>query len=304
MPALASHGSEDVEPFRIGPRLFLAVACVRSGAGPYDLNTHSTVYEWRDGQFVRFQDFPTFAAKQWHHFVVEGRHFLAIANGVSSDMAQGDSQSRIYEWSGTRFEPFQALPSTWAYNWMSCDIGGRFHLGLADHVTGATLYRWEAGRFVPGQQVDGAGSRALSFCRIDGVAYLACANLTGPSHLARWEGDGFVPHQVFDDPGGREFKFVRTEHGLYLVRVNFLVGSRQNPITRLPSAIYRWQDGRFEPATRFETFGATDACFFLDGAVRYLIVSNSLSEDARFRVDSVVYRFDDTSLAATRMESA
>ena len=39
------------------------------------------------------------------------------------------------------------------------------------------------------------------------------------------------------------------------------------------------------------TFGATDIARFRVGEQLFVAVANSLSEDVRFRVDSVVYRF-------------
>ena len=48
---LPAPGGEDAECFTIGERVFLAVASLRSGAGPYRFATDSTIYEWRAGAF-------------------------------------------------------------------------------------------------------------------------------------------------------------------------------------------------------------------------------------------------------------
>ncbi|WP_029354750.1 hypothetical protein [Bosea sp. 117] len=56
------------------------------------------------------------------------------------------------------------------------------------------------------------------------------------------------------------------------------------------SRVYRWDGTAFEPVQSFSTFGGTDASSFEPGGERYLVVSNSLAPDLRFRVDSVVYR--------------
>jgi hypothetical protein len=45
------------------------------------------------------------------------------------------------------------------------------------------------------------------------------------------------------------------------------------------------------PARTFQTTGGTDAAFFNDGDHHYLAISNSLSEDLRFKSESRVYRF-------------
>ncbi len=121
--SLPLSGGEDVEFFRIGDRCFLAVASLRSGHGPYELDVDSVVYEW----FVEFQRFPTFAAKQWRHFELEGRHFLGLAQGVVLDgvTARNPSKSQIFEWDGATFRPFQELSSAWGYNFTQFTIDDR-----------------------------------------------------------------------------------------------------------------------------------------------------------------------------------
>ncbi len=52
---LPVSGGEDAEFFRIGDRAFLATASIRSGRGPYSYNVDSTIFEWREGRFERFQ---------------------------------------------------------------------------------------------------------------------------------------------------------------------------------------------------------------------------------------------------------
>ena len=79
---LPAPGGEDAEFFTIGDRSFLAVASIRTGAGPYQFATTSTIFEWRGDGFAPFQELPTFAAKQWKHWQIGDRHFLGLAQGV------------------------------------------------------------------------------------------------------------------------------------------------------------------------------------------------------------------------------
>jgi hypothetical protein len=85
---LPSHGAEDAEFFRIGDRVFLAIAFLRAGRGPYVMSTRSVLYEWREDRFVALQEFASFAAKQWRHFTIGDRHFLALAQGVAIPLGQ------------------------------------------------------------------------------------------------------------------------------------------------------------------------------------------------------------------------
>ena len=79
--SLPAPGGEDAECFTIDGRVFLAVASLRSGSGPYSFVTDSVIYEWVDG-FVEFQRLETFAAKQFKHWRIGDRHFLGLAQGV------------------------------------------------------------------------------------------------------------------------------------------------------------------------------------------------------------------------------
>ena len=81
---LKVSGGEDAEFFEIEGKIFLATASIRTGSNPYEYATQSTIYEWIDGQFTRFQSIPTQAAKQWRYLRIEERHFLALAQGAST----------------------------------------------------------------------------------------------------------------------------------------------------------------------------------------------------------------------------
>ena len=72
----------------------------------------------------------------------------------------------------------------------------------------------------------------------------------------------------------------------------FITGTPHAPHTQQRSQIFLWKEDRFELADEFPTSGGTDAAAFVADGQRYLLVSNSLASDVRFRVDSVLYRFD------------
>jgi EPTP domain len=285
-------GGEDALFFQIDGTDYLATASIRTGAGPYDLNAESVLYR-RDGNtWEPYQRFQTFAAKQWEHFSFAGRHFLALAQGVTVDgaVARHPRHSRIFEWNGSQFVDFQTLDGRWGYNWIHFELGGRQFLGYADHTSASGLLVWNGSSFEPFQELAAQGGRAFSFFQADGESWLAFANLTAESLLYRWDGKHFVPHQSLAGPGGREFALVRGAQALYLVKINFIHGTPAAPKTDLTSCIYRWQQGRMAPVEEFPTFGGTDAAVFAVDGQTYLAVSNSLSRDIRFREDSVIYR--------------
>jgi hypothetical protein len=285
-------GGEDAVFFQIGGVEFLATASIRTGSGPYDLNADSVLYRRVGAGWEAFQSFPTFAAKQWHHFAVGKRHFLALAQGVTIDgaVARNPRRSCIFEWDGNQFIDFQTLDGGWGYNWVDFEIDGQHFLGYADHTSPSGLMTWNGKSFAPFQELAPQGGRAYEFFRADGDAWLAFANLTGESFLYRWHAGRFVSHQSLGGPGAREFALARTARGLYLVKINFIHGTPAAPKTDLTSCIYLWKQGQLVVVEEFPTSGGTDAAVFAADGQFYLAVANSLSRDIRFREDTVIYR--------------
>ncbi|MEV6511207.1 hypothetical protein AB0M61_34495 [Streptomyces sp. NPDC051642] len=292
---LPAPGGEDAEFFRIGERAFLAVADIRSGKGPYEYTTDSTVFEWDGTRFTPFQSIQGFAAKQWRHFTIGERHFLALAQGVTVPGHEQENQpSRIYTWDGTRFTALQDVDALWGYNWHAFELGGEHFLAYADHVRPSVLLRWNGEKFEHVQDLAPQHGRAFAhFTDARGETYLLVACLASPSQLLRWDGERFVEHQVLDGLGAREFAVLDTEHGLYVVRVNFILGTQAEPVTALDSELYRFAEGRLTSVQSFPTTGATDAAVLRghDGSL-LVAVSNSLTADIRFAARTVLYRFD------------
>jgi hypothetical protein len=285
-------GGEDATHFEIGGVDYLATASIRTGGDPYDYNTDSVLYRRTQGRWEPCQRFPTFAAKQWHHFRVGTRRFLALAQGVTVEgpVARNPRSSRIFEWKGDRFVDFQTLEGSWGYNWVDFELDGRQFLGYADHMSASGLMTWAGESFVPFQEFAPQGGRAFEFFHADGEAWLAFANLTGESSLYRWRSGRFAVHQSLGGPGAREFAVARTARALYLVKINFIHGTPAAPKADLMSCLYRWDRGRLEMVEEFPTSGGTDAAVFAADGQIFIAVSNSLSPEIRFRQDSVVYR--------------
>jgi EPTP domain len=285
-------GGEDAEFFRIGDQAFLATASIRRGHGPYEYKTDSMIYAWSGDRFMPFQAVPTFAAKQWKHFAIGDRHFLALAQGVALPHTEHDNRpSIIFEWNGQAFRPFQEIPSRWAYNWHFFELAGQHFLAHADNVDPSRLYRWDGQSFVEHQTLVEAEGRAFATFAVDDETYLACAVIGADSLLLRWDGERFAPHQVLESTGGREFALLRNGNGLYLIRINFITGTRENPNTALNSQIYRWEDGRFGVVSEFPTFGGTDVAVYAEGDETRVAVSNSLTADVHFSTDTIIYTF-------------
>jgi hypothetical protein len=290
-------GGEDAEHFTIGGRAFLATASIRTGKGPYEYNTRSTLWEWRGGDFAVHQEFDTFAAKQWRHFAIGERHFLALAQGVAMPglEARHDGRSTIFEWDGERFVPFQAIASSWGYNWHAFRHGDVDYLAYADHVSPSLLLRWTGSAFAPAQAFDGPSGRAFAAFEAGGEHYLFFARLTDDSLLYRWDGGRLVVVQRLPGAGARELASVDWGGERLLVVVRFITGPREAPKAQLDSAVCRLRDGALHAVATVPTSGATDAAIFAEGGETFLVVSESLAADVRFRTDSHVYRLENAS---------
>jgi len=313
---LPAPGGEDAEFFTIGDRAFLAVASIRTGAGPYEFATTSTIFEWQGDRFAPFQRVPTFAAKQWRHWEVDGRDFLGLAQGVvfppghAAPAGQGDDGNRdsvVYEWTGESFIEFQRIPSRWAYNWHAFRAGGEFFVAHAEHAGPSVLYRWDGARLRQHQVLAAQSGRAFAtFTDADGdgdQTYLVVACIAAPTRLlrltdGRFTDSRFTEVQVLDGLGARELAVARCAGRTLLVRVNFILGTPADPRPELDSQVYEWDGGTLRQVATFPTCGGTDVTVLgideadeadeNDGPVE-LIVTNSLTPGLRFAAETVRY---------------
>ena len=298
---LPAPGGEDAEFFTIGDRAFLAVASIRTGAGPYQFTTISTIFEWRGDRFTAFQEVPTFAAKQWRHWEIDGRHFLGLAQGVVFPSGHGppdqggSRDSVVYAWDGEKFAEFQRIPSRWAYNWHAFTAGGEFFVAHAEHAGPSVLYRWDGARLVPHQSLAAESGRAFATFDDGDGSYLVVACIGAPTRLLRLTGTTFAEVQVLDGLGARELAVTRIGGRTLLIRVNFILGTPADPRPALDSQVYEWDGSALSEVATFPTCGGTDVAVLADGngsdrGTVELVVTNSLTPDLRFAADTVRYR--------------
>jgi hypothetical protein len=305
--ALPAPGGEDAEFFTIGDRAFLAVASIRTGAGPYEFAATSTIFEWQGGRFAPFQEVPTFAAKQWKHWQIRGRHFLGLAQGVilpPGHSGPGEAVNRdsvVYEWTGESFAEFQRIPSRWAYNWHAFQAGGEFFVAHAEHAGPSVLYRWDGTRLQPQQTVADESGRAFATFGDGGATYLVVACIAAPTRVLRLKDGQFTETQVLGGLGARELAVARCGGRILLIRVNFILGTPADPRPALDSQVYEWDGGKLQEVATFPTCGGTDVTVLSDGRAHgdvddgtyvgpvELIVTNSLTPGLRFAAETVRY---------------
>lgn len=291
---LPCPGGEDALCFSNAEGTFLAFANLRTGSGPYQANIGSLIYRRADSGWELDESIPSFGAKQWHHFTIGDREFLALAQGLVIPNVPiaplGHGRSVVFERVGGAWKEFQVIGGRFGYNWHDFEIEGVHFLGYADQASPSLIYRWDGTRFIPYQTFAEIGGRAFRFFTHEGEKWLAFAAIADESTLYRWNGELFVRHQSLGGQGGREFELIESEHGLFLVRVCFIAGSPADPKTDLTSQLFKWTDGKFECAEEFPTFGGTSASHFVADGSDYLAVSNSLTPEVRFRQDMVIYK--------------
>lgn len=288
---LPAPGGEDAEFFRVGDRSFLAVASIRTGAGPYEFAATSTIFEWRDGGFEPFQEVPTFAAKQWKHWRIGERHFLGLAQGVIR-AGQDNQDSVVYEWTGESFAEFQRIPSRWAYNWHAFEAGGEFFVAHAEHAGPSVLYHWDGTRLRPRQILADESGRAFATFSDGGETYLVVACIAAPARVLRLADGQFTDVQVLDGLGARELSVTRWGGRTLLIRINFILGTPADPEPELDSQVYEWDGGKLHEVATFPTCGGTDvAVLHRGGNAAELIVANSLTPELRFAAETVRYEF-------------
>ncbi|KAF4465034.1 eptp domain containing [Fusarium albosuccineum] len=287
-------GGEDAEFFTIDDRIFLATASMRSGSDPsYNMDVESCIFEWDGKKMNEFQCIPTFGAKQWRSFDIDGHHFLALAQGLvmpGIEPTLSMTNSTIFQWNGDKFESFQTVPSQMGYNWLHFSLDGRNFLAYADHIESSYILEWEDGQFVHFQTLDGANGRAFCFFQHNDRPFLAFARIASDSVVYKWDGKTFQQYQTLEGAGGREFTVIEEENAMFLVQVKFITGDTADPNTALTSVIYRVDDDGLKVATEFPTFGGTDVTTFSLQDGTYLVVTESLTEEIRFRQDSHIYR--------------
>lgn len=287
-------GGEHIDFKMIDDTPMLAIANIRSGKMP-DFKTHikSQVFKWQKDGFYLQQEIDTFAAKDTCFFEIENKNFLFISQGVleSKDDEGQENFNTIYHWQDDAFKPYQKLSSTWGYDSCFFEMDDKKFLAVGDNIESSKVYIWKNEQFELFQEFSkNGGGRGFCHFMIDEKHYLAFANLLHDSALYVYEENQFKKIKTFSGAGTRSFHFASIKGKHYLFKTLFITGSREAPIAKQQSTIYQWQENDFIEVGNYPTLGGTEAKTFNRDGQAYLVVSNSLSEDIRFQVDSVTYK--------------
>lgn len=286
---LPSHGGRDFTFFQIGKDNYLALANLRSGNGPYNTDTFSTIYKWEGDKFKLIQNIETFAAQEWTPFQLNNKTYLAIANYAKKENGKPnfDIDSSIYLWNGDKFNLFQSIPTHAAFTWHYFDMNNQHYLAVANGTgESSDIYVWNGDRFTLFQTLPSNAGRDILHFELKKEHYIALANLENDSVIYKWDKKQFVPFQTIKGAGGRRFVFFTKDNQHYLVKMNYMVNRK----LVFQSEIYQWDGKRFVLVKEFQTSGATDADYFTMNGTDYLAVANGHKSENSFKVDSVIYK--------------
>jgi hypothetical protein len=282
------------------PQLALDVAGAAAGMNVGDSDTELLLLRRDGGPYAPHSVLAAPGGEDAEFFRVGPRAFLAVASiRAGAGPYRYDIESTIFEWSGDRFVPFQALPSFAAKQWRHWQVGERHFLGLAQgidlpHIEGpnrnSVIFEWDGTRFAPFQEIASRWAYNWHAFAVDGMSFLAHADHLGPSRLYRWDDGRFVPHQDLPVRAGRAFAdFVRDGHH------HLLVAGLEDP-----PEVLRWSGERFEPYQSLTGLGARELRVVeLDGRLHVIRVDFVIGtpHDPRVCRQSRVYEWRDGGLA-------
>jgi hypothetical protein len=249
---IPASGARTVEPFEVDglslvaiPQLAYDVPGEPANMNGGDADTELLVLRRTAGGYQPFQRLAAPGGEDAEFFRIGDRAFLATASvRTGAGPYEYATTSRVFEWAGGRFEPFQSFPGFAAKQWRHFTVDGAHFLALAqgievpgrqDDNLPSQIFRWTGDAFAPFQTIPSKWAYNWHAFAIDGVHYLAHADHVEPSLLYRWSGAEFVAHQELAPRHGRAFATFTADGDHYL-----LVGCLQSQ-----SRLLRWANGTF-----------------------------------------------------------
>ncbi|CAK8674045.1 thrombospondin-type laminin G domain and EAR repeat-containing protein-like isoform X2 [Clavelina lepadiformis] len=232
--------------FKIENQHFLAVA--NHGSNEHG-EVHSAIYRWnrKRRKFLLKQNIRTFSARSWESFIINGDHYLVIAN-YASDKSH-TQRSYVYKWNSdhSTFISYQTFGAT---DWEYFQISGRHFLAVAnyyDHeltdnryVVDSSVYEFlpEINQFIKLQDIKTQGALDMEFFTVGKDSFLIASSTSDNNEklnsvIYRWQGiENFVPVHTFSTSPCADWESFRTKEGdQFLVSAN--INSRISKILQI-----------------------------------------------------------------------
>jgi hypothetical protein len=249
---IPTSGARAVEPFELAGMSLLAIPQLAydEPGRPADMNggnsdTDLLLLRRSSAGYEPFQTLPAPGGEDAEFFQIGDRPFLATANIRSGrGPYRYNTDSMLYSWTGSQFEPFQAFPTFAAKQWRHFRVGDEHFLALAQGVARpdigspnqpSRIFRWDGALFAPFQEIPSQWAYNFHAFSIARTTFLAHADHVTPSRLYRWDGGRFVPHQDLVDSSGRAFASFESGGTHYLLVARIFS----------PPQLMRWDGARF-----------------------------------------------------------
>ena len=287
---LPTKGAAGVEQFSIDGSLFLGFA------NHYDDingdNTDSYIYKLDDstGKFFLYQTIATKGAHDMEYFAIADKHYLAVANRMSSGNSRVNSA--IYQWNGSQFIVVQNIPTLGATSFNFFKILSDLFLVVTNNDDDTTnslnsvIYKWGENQFSRFQEIRTECATASTTFAIKTETFLVFANhrsdnqgFSVKSPVYKWSGKNFVKLQSLQTYGPFGVKSFSNNGETFLAFANKQKGNSY----QIDSFIYKWNGSRFVLFQSIPTHGAYAWEPFSICGETFLAVAN-------FYGKSVVYR--------------
>ena len=260
---LSTTNASDTEFFEIpGKGLFICITQNPDTKGGAD--DSSIIFHLSKGIWSEYQRLETKGAQDCEFFTVDGDHYIAVAN-FGNENSNKVVDSVVFRWNNNnaRFNLFASLTA-------------------------------------------GKAKDSTFFCIAPTQCFLAVAkysdgvNIKSTSVIYKFSQGTFQLHQDIPTQGGYDMRYFKVGNKHFLAVANAFDGETTN----VNSFIYKWDEksSMFQKHQGVPTIAATDWEFFQVKDDSYLVVANSynhtpdsLLDERKHEVDSVIYKYDKQS---------
>ena len=301
---IATDWASDFEHFTMNGEHYLAVANQRTTV-PWNNNVDSRVYKWNGAGFDPFQDIPTSGAGDFEHALIDGDHYLIVANSTDNTSFDIDSQVLRYDAASTAFVHHQYLATRHARDCETFTIDGTQYLAIANtkggdsqsstKVVDSTIHAWDdtINQYVEIQAIPTEGALDWAHFAIDDEHYLAVANSGNDSSgnvdsvVYQWNGSAFAEIQRIATAHASDLEVVQNGMLTHLAVGHYFKSGTRNT----DSFLYRWNGTAFADPEAIPTHGVFAFEHFEIGGYHYLAVANQ-HDDQSYALDSAVAGVD------------
>jgi len=253
-----------------------------------------------ESEFVEFQGIPTMGALDWEAFVINGEHYVAIANyydGTSNELS-----SSIYKWNGNSFTVFQTFSTNGVSAWKFFDINNEYYLMQGNGKNDTTqnidsyIYKWDGNSFIKIQSISTSRAKDVEFFELEENYYIVISNKHDDStynvnfKIYKWNSASFSEFQTISANGASDCEHFTIDGQTYLGLANYNNDSGYI----LNSYIYKWDGDNFAQFQTISTKGSLGFEHFIIENEHYLAIANYY-DGSSYSLDSLIYKWNGSS---------